>query len=87
MCWVAFDRAIAIAESDERRSTVRSTLARDSRRDPRAGVRHAFNAEIGAFTQTYDSADLDAAVLMIPLVGFLPPTIHASLSTIEAIDA
>ena len=37
-----------------------------------------------AFTQTYDSADLDAAVLMIPLVGFLRPMIRVE-STIAAI--
>ena len=45
----------------------------------------AYNAEVGAFTQTYDSSDLDAAVLMIPLVGFLPASDPRVVSTIETI--
>ncbi len=85
MCWVAFDRAIAIA----------TRMELDAPFDEWRGIRdeihnqvcdHAFNAEIGAFTQTYDSADLDAAVLMIPLVGFLPATDDRVASTIVAIE-
>jgi len=84
MCWVAFDRAIAIAEA----------LGFDGRIDKWREIRdeihdqvcdRAYNAEIGAFTQTYDSSALDAAVLMIPLVGFLPASDPRVASTIEAI--
>ena len=46
---------------------------------------HAYNAELGEFTQTYDSSELDAAVLMIPLVGFLPGTDPRVVSTIDVI--
>ena len=76
MCWVAFDRAIAIAEAMGLEGPVDEwRVLRDEIHDQVCD--HAFNAELGAFTQTYDSADLDAAVLMIPLVGFLPATDRA----------
>ena len=85
MCWVAFDRAVAIAEK----------LGFDGPIDKWREIRdeihdqvcdHAYNAEVGAFTQTYDSSDLDAAVLMIPLVGFLPasdPRVESTIDTIR----
>lgn len=84
MCWVAFDRAVAIAEQ----------MGFDCPLEKWRGLRdeihdqvcaHAYNAELGAFTQIYDSSDLDAAVLMIPLVGFLPATDPRVESTIETI--
>ena len=84
MCWVAFDRAVAVAERMNFDGPV------DKWREIRDEIREevctrAFNAEVGAFTQTYDSSDLDAAVLMIPLVGFLPATDPRVESTIEVI--
>jgi GH15 family glucan-1,4-alpha-glucosidase len=45
-----------------------------------------FNAERGAFTQFYGSDKLDAAVLMMPLVGFLPATDNRMSSTIRLIE-
>jgi len=45
-----------------------------------------FNAEKGAFTQYYGCSELDASVLMIPLVGFLPATDPRVVSTVEAIE-
>ena len=45
-----------------------------------------FNAEKGCFTQFYGSDQLDASLLMIPLVGFLPATDPRVRSTIEAIE-
>jgi GH15 family glucan-1,4-alpha-glucosidase len=41
---------------------------------------------VGAFTQYYGSDTLDASVLMIPLVGFLPPTDPRVVSTVEAVQ-
>ncbi len=71
MCWVAFDRALAIA--DELGFEGPLDKWREIRDEIHDQVcERAFNADIGAFTQTYNSSDLDAAVLMIPLVGFLP---------------
>jgi GH15 family glucan-1,4-alpha-glucosidase len=45
-----------------------------------------YHEGVGAFTQSYDSDQLDASVLMIPLVGFLPATDPRVVSTIEAIE-
>ena len=38
---------------------------------------HGFDGERGVFVQSYGSKTLDASLLMLPLVGFLPPTIRA----------
>ena len=84
MCWVAFDRAVAIAEEMELDGPLdRWRAIRDEIHDQVCD--RAFNAPRGAFTQTYDGTDLDAAVLMIPLVGFLPATDPRVESTISAI--
>ncbi|HVB91693.1 MAG TPA: glycoside hydrolase family 15 protein [Acidimicrobiales bacterium] len=45
-----------------------------------------FNEKVGAFTQYYGSDQLDASVLMIPLVGFLPPHDPRVVSTVEAVE-
>jgi GH15 family glucan-1,4-alpha-glucosidase len=45
-----------------------------------------FNTKVGAFTQYYGSDALDASLLMMPLVGFLPATDPRVRSTIEAIE-
>jgi GH15 family glucan-1,4-alpha-glucosidase len=84
MCWVAFDRAVAIAEHLGLDGPI------DAWREIRDEIHdevcaRAYNAEVGAFTQTYDSSELDAAVLMIPLVGFLPASDPRVESTIELI--
>ncbi len=47
---------------------------------------HSWNQEIGAFTMAYGSRDLDASVLLLPLVGFLPADDPRVRSTIEQID-
>ena len=84
MCWVAFDRAIAIAEQLGFDGPIdRWRAIRDEIHDE--VCERAYNAEIGAFTQSYDTHELDAAVLMIPLVGFLPGDDPRVVSTIEAI--
>jgi len=48
--------------------------------------RHGFDPELGAFVQYYGSKLLDASLLMIPLVGFLPATDPRMLGTVEAIQ-
>jgi GH15 family glucan-1,4-alpha-glucosidase len=45
-----------------------------------------FNADVGAFTQYYGSDRLDASLLMVPLVGFLPASDPRVRSTVEAIE-
>jgi GH15 family glucan-1,4-alpha-glucosidase len=49
-------------------------------------LEHGFDAERNTFTQYYGSRGLDAATLMIPLVGFLPATDPRVLGTVEAIQ-
>ncbi len=84
MCWVAFDRAIAIAEAMHFDDPLEQWRAlRDEIHEQVCD--RAYNTELGAFTQTYDGTDLDAAVLMIPLVGFLPADDPRVESTIAAI--
>ena len=47
---------------------------------------HGYDADRNTFTQSYDAPGLDAALLMIPRVGFLPPTDPRVLGTITAIQ-
>jgi GH15 family glucan-1,4-alpha-glucosidase len=85
MVWVAFDRAISAARhfgSDapiERWTKVRDAVHAEV-------CAKAFNAELGSFAQTYGSRTLDAALLLMPLVGFLPADDQRVIGTIEAIE-
>ncbi|WP_433420774.1 glycoside hydrolase family 15 protein [Microtetraspora malaysiensis] len=84
MCWVALDRAIELADRlDAAERVPRWQQARDEIR--RAVLRDGWSAEAGAFTQAFHSADLDASVLMMPIVGFLPADDPRMLATIDAI--
>ena len=85
MCWVAFDRAVKAVEK----------LGRDGQVDRWRATRDAikadvlekgFNAEVGAFVQSYGSDRLDASLLLIPLVGFLPASDERVVGTVEAIQ-
>ncbi len=85
MAWVAVDRAIRSVEDCGLDGPVdRWRAVRD---DIHAEVcAKGYNSEVGAFTQYYGSDGLDASLLMMPLVGFLPATDHRVRSTIEAIE-
>ena len=61
-------------------------LACDARRDQRERLAHGYNAEVGAFVQYYGSDRLDASLLLIPLVGFLPARDERVVGTVEAIQ-
>ena len=85
MAWVAFDRAIKSMEKWK----LEGPLARW--RELRSRIHdeicaNAFNREVGAFSQSYGSKELDASALLIPLVGFLPVDDPRIRSTIEAIE-
>jgi GH15 family glucan-1,4-alpha-glucosidase len=85
MAWVAVDRAVRMVEELDYEGPV------DSWRELREQIHEqvcakGYNADVGAFTQYYGSDELDASLLMIPLVGFLPATDVRVRSTIEAID-
>ncbi|HEY6994500.1 MAG TPA: glycoside hydrolase family 15 protein [Xanthobacteraceae bacterium] len=85
MAWVAFDRAVKLAEH----FGVDGPVARWKalRQEIHEEVcREAFNPGVGAFTQHYGSATLDASVLLLPLVGFLPASDPRVRSTVAAIE-
>jgi GH15 family glucan-1,4-alpha-glucosidase len=85
MAWAAFDRAIRAMEAFglagplARWRELRGTIHREV-------CARGFNREIGSFVQSYGSAELDASLLLLPTVGFLPPTDPRIRGTIEAIE-
>jgi GH15 family glucan-1,4-alpha-glucosidase len=85
MAWVAFDRAVRSVETQG----VDGPL--DHWRDLRDRIHEqvcarGFDRELGSFTQSYGSKELDASLLLIPLVGFLPARDERVRGTIEAIE-
>ena len=83
MCWVALDRAIALATrlgATDR--IVPWSAARDEIRE--TVIREGWNPGVGAFTQYFGSDTLDASNLMLPIVGFLPADEPRMLATIDA---
>ncbi|GLW99749.1 glycoside hydrolase family 15 protein [Microtetraspora sp. NBRC 16547] len=85
MAWVAADRCVRVVHELRRTGPVeRWTALRD--RIHAEVCEKGFDAERGTFTQSYGSRELDASLLMIPLVGFLPPEDPRVPSTIEAIE-
>lgn len=85
MAWVAMDRAVKAVEHFGLDGPVERWRAlRDTIHDQ--VCREGFNAERGAFVQFYGSDLLDASLLMMPLVGFLPATDSRVRGTIEAIE-
>ncbi len=84
MAWVAFDRAIKISERlganwAERWRGVRDQIHADV-------CEKAFDSELGSFVQAYGTKALDASLLLLPLVGFLPPTDPRMVGTVKAIE-
>ena len=85
MAWVGFDRAVKTVERYDRDGPVdRWRALREEVRE--TILREGFNAERGTFVQYYGSDRLDASLLMIPLVGFLPAKDPRVVSTVEAIE-
>jgi GH15 family glucan-1,4-alpha-glucosidase len=85
MAWVAFDRAVKTIEQFGRDGPV--DRWRVTREDIKTEVlRDAFNAELGSFVQYYGGDRLDASLLLIPLVGFLPATDERVVGTVRAIE-
>jgi GH15 family glucan-1,4-alpha-glucosidase len=85
MAWVAFDRAIKSAEQFGVEGPTDHWRAIRSEIHDEVCAR-GFDARRNTFTQSYDRGDLDASLLMIPLVGFLPPTDRRIAGTVEAIE-
>ena len=85
MAWVAADRAVKAVERHgldgpaEQWRAMRSAIHADV-------CRHGFDSTRNAFVQYYGSTELDASLLMIPLVGFLPIHDPRVVGTLEAIQ-
>jgi GH15 family glucan-1,4-alpha-glucosidase len=85
MAWLALDRALRIAITH--RTSPRQLRRWRAARDAIAAevTTRGFNPGLGAYTRTYDSTQLDAAVLVLPLLGIDPPTSVRVVSTVDAI--
>ena len=85
MTWVAFDRAIKSAERFglegpiDRWKTLRDTICREV-------CDKGFDREQNAFVESYGSKMLDASILLLPAVGFLPPSDPRVKGTLQAIE-
>jgi GH15 family glucan-1,4-alpha-glucosidase len=85
MCWVAFDRAIRAAEEigfaapfarwRAIRQTIHDTICRSG-----------FNAKLRSFVESYGSREVDASLILLPLVGFLPPDDPRISGTVRLIE-
>lgn len=85
MAWVAVDRTIKLIESGDADGPLERW--RDLRDDIHRDVcERGYDKERNTFTQSYGSKELDASLLLIPQVGFLPPDDKRVIGTIEAIQ-
>lgn len=82
-CWVALDRAIDLAHRLGMFARVPDWTAGDAVRD--AILTQGWSEARGAFTQSFRSNDLDAAQLLMPLLGFLSADDARMRATIDAI--
>jgi GH15 family glucan-1,4-alpha-glucosidase len=85
MAWVAFDRAVRTVEDRgfegpvDRWRRVRDEIHADV-------CERGYDSSLGSFTQSYGSTELDASLLLLPLVGFLPASDPRIRGTIEAVE-
>lgn len=84
MAWVAMDRGVSAIERYgmhgplDRWRKVRDAIHRQV-------CKRGYNAELGTFTQAYGSMELDASLLMLPIVGFLPAEDERMVGTVKAV--
>ena len=87
MAWVAFDRAIKLAEHHHALPLDRVEHWTNVRDRVHADVcDKGFDADLNSFTQYYGSKLLDASLLMLALVGFLPPDDARIVGTVAAVQ-
>jgi GH15 family glucan-1,4-alpha-glucosidase len=85
MSWVAFDRAVRCIEEWDFDGP--ADHWKDLRQQIRTEIEeNGYDPERNTFTQSYGSKALDASLLLIPQVGFLPPDDERVLGTIEAVE-
>jgi alpha,alpha-trehalase len=84
LCWTALDRAVKLAPHlGEHAKTDEWEAERDHIRD--AILERGWSEKRQAYVQSFDSDELDAAQLLMPMLGFLPATDERMRSTIDAI--
>jgi GH15 family glucan-1,4-alpha-glucosidase len=87
MAWVAFDRGVKLIEHCDCAADGRLERWRKIRDEIHEQVcAQGYNPTKKAFTQVYGSEELDASLLMMPLVGFLPAADERVRNTIEAVE-
>ncbi|MBX5474274.1 MAG: glycoside hydrolase family 15 protein [Thermoleophilia bacterium] len=85
MAWVAFDRAVRTVETQglegplERWRALRDAIHAEV-------CERGYDPELGSFVQSYGSTELDASLLLLPLVGFLPASDPRIVGTVAAIE-
>jgi GH15 family glucan-1,4-alpha-glucosidase len=85
MAWVAFDRTIRDAQTFNFKVPMEAW--KKVRDQIHAHVcRHGYNEKAGSFVQSYGSKEVDASLLLLPLVGFLPPLDPRVVATVERIE-
>ena len=85
MAWLAFDRAIRSAETYGLPGPIAEWRALRERIHEDV-CSNGFNTELGHFVRAYGSKELDASLLLLPAIGFLPPNDPRMVATIEAIE-
>jgi GH15 family glucan-1,4-alpha-glucosidase len=84
MCWVAVDRGLRLAEECVRSAPTRRWQT--ARRDIRADIeKHGYRSREGIFVRAYDSDELDASLLLLPVVAFVDWSDERMVRTTDAI--
>jgi GH15 family glucan-1,4-alpha-glucosidase len=85
MCWVALDRAIKLADRLGEEADVAGWQR--AREEIRAAILdRGWNEQVRSFTGAFDSDHLDAGVMLLPIVGFLPGDDERVVATLDAIE-
>ncbi|MGW1958160.1 glycoside hydrolase family 15 protein [Streptomyces sp. NPDC001920] len=87
MVWVAADRAVRTLEKNPELEGDLDGWRKLRDEVHREVCEKGYDAERNTFTQSYGSRELDAALLVIPRVGFLPPDDPRVIGTIDAVRA
>jgi len=83
MTWVAFDRASRAPGSTAQQRAHWKKTAREIHRDI---CKKGVDSKLGCFVQAYGSRHMDASLLLLPLVGFLPPSDPRIKATVKQIE-
>jgi GH15 family glucan-1,4-alpha-glucosidase len=86
MCWVALDRALDLADALDAGPERRAAWSRERERVREAVLERGWCEEAGAYSGAFGSDHLDASVLLMPLVGFLPADDERMRRTIDTVE-